>query len=147
MARHNTHGVQLQLGDGATPTENFTSVGQIISVVPPGFETGSTELRDHDMVDHIVYRANKLSTIPPVTGTLYFDPALPTHQALLALTRSKETVNWRIVLPDNNGEWVFSAFMQNFTVQEMESDTGLLIADFSLQPTGDTLELPGESAS
>lgn len=147
MARHNTHGVQLQLGDGATPTENFTSVGQIISVVPPGFETGSTELRDHDMADHIVYRANKLSTIPPVTGTLYFDPALPTHQAVLSLTRSKATVNWKIVLPDNIGEWVFSAFMQNFTVQEMESDTGLLIADFSLQPTGDTLELPGESAS
>lgn len=144
--RHNTHGVQLQLGDGAEP-EVFTSVGQIIGLVPPGFETGSTELRDHDMVDHIIVRANKLSTLPPVTGTLYFDPALATHQELLALTRSKETVNWKIVLPESVGEWEFSAFMQNFTVEELVSDDGTLSASFSMQPTGDTLVLPGESAS
>lgn len=128
-------GVQLQLGDGATP-ETFTTVAEVGDVDGGEMTTDNEEVTNHDSPNgHKEY-------IPTLTDTgaisfpinLKHDDA--THIELKTLARSKEIRNWKIIDPDA-GDTAFygPAFVSSYS--QPRPVAGVLRAEIELQPTGE----------
>lgn len=105
-------GATIALGNGATPTEVFTTiVGVHNGPNGPGFQPQMITARHHGTADTIM----KVSTVDktPVTFDIYYDSADATHLALIAKAQSGGRNNFKITLTDTGTEiYTFAAYVQ-----------------------------------
>lgn len=106
-------GTLLKMGDGATPTETFGTVAEVLDIEMPEIKANYEEVTSHDSNGWEEYVATLLSGGEPgmkvnwlaanatqneTTGVLY-----------AALNRVKK--NWKIVLPNNAKTFAFAAYV------------------------------------
>lgn len=132
-----SHGTLVQIGDGATPTENFAAIGDLKDITAPNvtMETHDASTQTSDWAIFIP----GLKRMEPVTFGVNFDPTEATHDHLTGLIKDsldQTKRNFRIVFPDpGNTTWEFAAYVMS-VVPEAPVD-GILTAAVTLQPTGE----------
>lgn len=103
-------GTQLQLGDGASPTESFSTVAEVTKVSRGG---SKMDLVDTTNMDSVGAYREKLATLLD-GGEISFDanyiPGDVTQQALQAQFDGRTRSNWKIVLPGARGTFSFVAY-------------------------------------
>ena len=132
-----SHGTLLKVGDGATPTESFTTIAKIKDIGGPGFNRGthdaSTQTTDWGEIVPGIKMGGQ------VTFDINLIPTEGTHDQTTGLL--KDFIdgikrNFQLVFPDpGNTVWQFAAYVLNF-----EPDApvdGLLTASLTVEITGD----------
>lgn len=105
------HGVQIKLGDGASP-EVFTLVDGVHNGPNgPGFAPQMISARHHGSNDTFM----KVSTVDktPVTFDVYYDSADTNHAALITAAKNGTKKNFKVILTDTGAEeYAFGAYVQ-----------------------------------
>ena len=116
-------------------TSTMTTIAQVSKIGGPKLERDSIE--KHDLSSTAKEFIAGLLDAGEVTFTIRYDPALPTHATLYALTVSGATEAWQITLPPalSDAEIPFNAFVTGFELTGMESDE-LVEAELTLKVTG-----------
>lgn len=135
MTRRQTHGTLLQLSDGAASNPVFTTIAHVRTMIPPPVSVAAVELADHDMPRTKMYLPAGLADLGEAEFGLYLDPQNAGHQQLMALAKSHDIEDWRIVLPDSAGQFDGPAYVGKFEVGDIDANDGVLEATFSLQAT------------
>lgn len=132
-------GTLLQIGDGATPTENFTTIAEVRDISGPALALNTVEVTHHGSPGHFAEFVGTTLSGGEVTFTINFLPTHPTHNAatgLLADMLSRTVRNFQLVFPDPGATtWSFSALVTAFTPAEPVQDA--LTASVTLQITGE----------
>jgi len=131
------HGIQLQRGDGATPTENFVSMAHIGDVVGPALALDTVETTHHGST-----AKEFVPTIEDggeVTLPINWDPAEATHKnsagGFMYDLKNKVKSNWRIAFPTVGNDYVaFAAYVVGFEPEGPVA--GKLTAKVKLRVTG-----------
>jgi len=137
MGTLGSHGTLIQIGDGATPTEAFATIGELGDIEGLGIarETHDASVQTSDWMVSIP----GLKRMENVKFPVNFDPADATHDHLTGL--QKDVVdgtkrNFRIIYPDAGATThQFAAFVVS-VVPKAPVD-GVLTAEVELLPTGD----------
>ena len=101
-------GVQLQIGDGASP-ESFTLIPQIVSI---GEVTGEYEELDATTLDSTIVERplSALENIQDISVTAIWNPSNTVHQGVLTDKTNRTVRNFKLVLTDTGStEIAFSA--------------------------------------
>ena len=130
-------GTQLQMGDGATPTENFTPIAHLGDIQAPAIKLDTVEVTSHS--DTWKQRVATLLDGGDVTLSLNFDPAEATHKnaagGITYAQLNKTLKNWKIQLPDQaNSIIAFAAYVTDFQIDAPVA--GKLAAKLKLQVSG-----------
>lgn len=132
--RYSAHGTQMQMGDAADP-EVFTKVAQVRDITGPGLSTNIITANDHDSGGI----ATKLAGIRDggqVTFDVAYDPADPSHEALIDAWRDRGVHSFKIIFTDDAAtEWDFQAIVQQFSPSAPVEDA--LTASVTLEVTGE----------
>lgn len=88
-------GILLKMGDGATPTENFTAVAELVSLKPPPLSRNEIEVSTHNA--GIDAKLLGMLRRGQVTGTVNLIPTDPTH--------SKDTGMLGDILTNKKRNW------------------------------------------
>lgn len=111
------YGSKIQLGNGATPTEAFADIAEVMDITPPPLERDDIEVTNQQSVD------GWREYIPGWRdgGEVEFNCNwLPTNATQDEVTGMLETFNdddlhnWRIVLPDGVKTISFAGFLTGF---------------------------------
>lgn len=132
-----SHGTLLNVGDGGSPTEVFTTIAKIKDIGGPGFNRGT-----HDASTQTTDWGEIVPGIK-MGGAVSFDinliPTDGTHDQNTGLLKDfidGTKRNFQLVFPDpGNTVWQFAAYVLSF-----EPDApvdGLLTASLTVEITGD----------
>lgn len=112
--KYSAFGTQLQLGDGATPTEAFNTVAGVLDISGPAFSTETIDLTAHDSANAFEEIVLGIKRSGEVTFDIVYDPADATHDdatGLFETYQDRETHNFKIIMTDTaNTEIAFSGF-------------------------------------
>lgn len=138
MSRHGSHGVALKLSDMAgTPV--FTTVAQITSITPPGFNRGETVVAEHDMTAAVRVINDALYDAGEVVAEVSWDPGHATHDestGFLEAAVDGATRDWQIVFPDTGAtQFDFAAFAR-YQPGAHDANTGLMTGTLTLRVDG-----------
>lgn len=131
-----SHGSLLKIGDGATPTEVFTTIGEVQDIDGVGIAVATEEVTSHDSsgwrefiptlreIGEVTFTINyNNGATQGFTGGLYND----------AVNRTKR--NFQIVIPTTaNKTGSFTAYVTSFKLGLPVE--GVITAELSLQGTG-----------
>jgi len=111
------YGSKLQLGDGATPTEVFADIAEVIELTPPSASRDDIEVSSHQSPNatrefipgwrdggEVEFKANWLPLDSTHDGTT----------GLLAIYNDNLNHNWKIVLPDDLLTIAFAGHLSKF---------------------------------
>ncbi len=131
-------GTLLKIGDGGSPTENFTTIAEVKSITGPSMSVKIDDVTTHST--STPWRA-KLATLldgGTVAFGLNFIPTDATQDfpaGLLKDFTNRTLRNFKLVLTDaGHTTWAFSAFVQDFKM-DMPVD-GVLTANCTLAISG-----------
>jgi predicted secreted protein len=131
-------GTLLKIGDGATPTENFTTIAEVQDISGPGLEQRTEEVTHHGSTGGWVERIGTLLDAGEVGFDINF---LPTHATqdpstgLIADMKNRTKRNFQLVFPDGSSTtWEFTALVTGFEPDEPVE--GKLSASVTLEVTG-----------
>ncbi|MGE5553295.1 MAG: phage tail tube protein [Betaproteobacteria bacterium] len=131
-------GTLLKIGDGATPTENFTTIAEVTNISGPGFALETAEATSHSSPGGWREYIATLLDAGEVTFDINFLPTDPTHGYSTGLLRdmvNRTKRNFKLVFPDaSNTTWTFAAFVTGFEPSEPIDDK--LSASVTLKITG-----------
>ena len=145
MPVNSTHskGLELQKGDGGTPTEVFTKVGGVIDM--PAFSATKSTVEDTDISDSNRHYIAGIGEPGSFTLTIVFDASDSQQSALITQYDAETEGNFRVQAPDTSTTtYEFKALvtgystpyaginellMQEFTFQLVENDSGDIITD------------------
>lgn len=128
-------GVNLKLGDGATP-ETFTTIAEVGDVGGGAMTTDNEEVTNHDSPNGHKEYIPTLTDTGAISFPINLIHANATHIELKTLARSKEVRNWQIVDPDADATTFYGpAFVSSYEVTR--NVAGVLQANIELQPTGE----------
>lgn len=133
MSALHSQGIQLKHGDGTTPTEAFTLVGNITKFQGPG---GKATIIDATTLDSVAKeKIPGLRDEGTVTFDINYDPANVVHKALIADRASQRLVNWKMTLSDPAASVIaFSAYIIGFSIDGAVD--AKLTASVELEVTG-----------
>lgn len=127
-------GILLLYGDGATPTEAFTAVAELVALKPPARSRNEIDVTNHNEGEEA--KILGIRRKGQVTGTVNYIPSNATHAQMLADYEANTKRNWRIAYPDDdNTTDTFPARVQLFDVPEQGVDAALQ-AQFALTIDG-----------
>ncbi|MFZ3494625.1 phage tail tube protein [Streptomyces sp. 5.8] len=109
MAGLDAFGTQLQRGDGATPTENFTPIANVTDITPPALERETIDVTAHDSTDAWREHIGGLKDGGEVSIDVNYDPR--EHDGLFADFADSLPRNYKVVWPGTLGEWSFAALL------------------------------------
>ncbi len=116
---HNTNGLVLKIGDGATPTEGFTAVGQITDW--DGFDEKSKVIDITTLDDDYAEKDGGAVIDSGATGMdLLYDQANTNINALRAGLGSKK--NFKLILSNGTTQFAFAAVITGFKVMGKKDD-------------------------
>lgn len=132
-------GAQLQIGDGATPTEGFTTIAEVLDIGGPELTRDTEDVTPHDAVDGYEEFIATLRRTGEVTFDVNFVPSHATHGTgsggLIGLYESDELTNFRLVMAASIGyTWSFAAMVTR--VSPSNPVTGAARASVTLKPSG-----------
>jgi Lambda phage tail tube protein, TTP len=106
----------LKIGDGATPTEGFTTVLDVMDLSAPGISLDTEELTNHSQTDFYRKFGGTLLDAGEVSATVLYDPANATHVALVTDIQARTLRNFLMEFPGatTNARWSFSGFITQF---------------------------------
>lgn len=130
-------GVQLQMGDGATPTENFTAIAHIGDISGPNLQMDTVEVTNHGSPAKEFVPT--LEDGGEITLPINWDPAETTHKnaagGLSYALKQKAKKNWKIVYPDDAASVIsFAGYVVGFDPKGPVA--GKLTADIKIRVTG-----------
>ncbi|HEX5277564.1 MAG TPA: phage tail tube protein [Fluviicoccus sp.] len=132
----NTKGIELQVGNGATPTETFTACAQIVDIseAPGGATTKSIDVTT---LDDTFSQKDGGATLDAgsVKFEVLYDPANTQHQALKDGVGTRK--NFKNVLPDGT-EYAYSGVITEFKVMSKKDDK--VRASVSIDISGEVTE-------
>lgn len=110
------YGSSLQMGDGATPTENFTTVAEVKDITPPPFSRDSIEVTNQDSSGgwrefiagwrdggELTFEVNWLPT----------NATQDQNTGLVAQFLDDDNHNYRVILPDAIATISFAGHITN----------------------------------
>lgn len=131
-------GTLLKIGDGATPTEVFTSIAEVKEIGGPSLELETVDVTSHTSPGGWREFVGTLLNGGEVELTLNFVPTEGTHDnstGLLADMTARTRRNFQMVFPDVGATtWAFTAFVTGF--EPSAAVDGSLDAEVTLQVTG-----------
>jgi hypothetical protein len=97
-----TVGLKLQRGDAATPTEGFTTIGEVTNISGPNETAGQADVTSFDST------AKEYRALLPDSGEVTFDMNFvgsnAQQQGLRADIRAGTVRNFKLILPDKTLE-------------------------------------------
>jgi hypothetical protein len=136
-----TNGTTLQVGDGASPTEAFAAIAEVVDIDPPGAEAEEVE------VTHLLSEAKEfkggLADFGEGTFTINLIPGDTSQEQLEddTLASPVPTRNYRIMFPDGTNGRAFAGFVKMFKIQQIAVDAALR-AQVTLRATGPVTRVP-----
>lgn len=133
------YGAALKRGDGATPTENFTTIAYVDSIDGVSITRDSIEVTAHDSPDGYREFIPGLKDAGEITTSLFFDPANATHDETTGFLEDLATQgtpgNYELHLATSPA-WKFSfcAFVTSFSLASPIDDA--LKADVTWKLSG-----------
>ncbi|MFD9064183.1 phage tail tube protein [Kitasatospora purpeofusca] len=113
MAGIDGFGTQLKRGDGATPSETFTGIGEMTSIGGPSLARDTYDVTTHGSPDQWREFIGGLKDGGEVSGDVNYDPSL--HDFLVADLEDKSPRTYQIVFPDpEQTTWTFKAILTGF---------------------------------
>jgi hypothetical protein len=135
MPAYISNTTQLLAGDGATPTEVFTAVAQVLSVKLPAYERNIVELRTlgNSYPDQLVGPYNTMEA----EFKLAFDPDMATHEAMRTRLIAATTHNYRVSLPDGGTpqSYTLRGIFTKFELDEFTAEGAEIVANATLRLT------------
>jgi predicted secreted protein len=133
MGAFASHGTLIKRGDGATPTEAFTTIAMVKDIKGPGRSLGTEEVTNQSST-----AAEFVAGVPDsgeVAFDMNYDPADTGHQGLITDMTSRTLRNFKIVFPDTgSAEYAFAAFVTKFETDMKVK--GALTASVTLKISG-----------
>lgn len=131
-------GTLVKIGDGATPTENFTTIAELRKVGGPKLKLETIDVTVHNTTEPWRQFIGGLLDGGEVSLDLNFIPTDGTHDpstGLLSDMINRVQRNFQIVFPDDDTTtWEFTALVTGF---DMNSEpAGVLMATVTLKLTG-----------
>jgi len=125
-------GIALKRGDGATPTETFTTLAHVTNVGGPEIERETYDVTAHDSVDGWREFIGGLKDGGEVSIEVNYDPRV--HDDLVADFEDTAPRNYKITFPGTLGEWAVKLILTGFS-QEAPVD-GKLAAELTFKVSG-----------
>jgi hypothetical protein len=139
MAGINAFGTLLKMGDGATPTEAFTTIANIHSLTGPSLSRETLDATAHDSPNKTREFTGSLKDPGEVTAEVHYDPAV--HDPLRDLLDDDEPTNFQIHWPPSvGGNDGFAALLTGF--EATAPFDGLLGATLTFKVTGSVTATP-----
>lgn len=134
---HAAHGTLLQIGDGATPTEGFTTIAEVKDI-DLGLAQEPIEVTNHSSTDGWRERIGGLLDGGEVTFEVNFLPADDTQDFPAGLLKDmvdRTKRNFKVVFTDTaNTEWLIPALVSSF--EPSAPVDGALTASVTLTAAG-----------
>lgn len=131
-------GTLLKIGDGATPTENFTTIAEVRDISGPSLSLDTEDTTSHSSTGGWEDAVGTILRSGEVTFDIGYQPSETTHNAttgLLADMRNRVRRNFQLVFPDaSSTTWSFTALVTGF--QPGAPVGGSLTASITLKPVG-----------
>jgi predicted secreted protein len=132
-------GTLLQVGDGATPTESFTTIAEVRDITGPEISMDTEDITPHDAADGWEEFIPTILRSGEVTFDVNFVPSNATHGdtsgGLINLLKNRTLRNFKMVLPTTpTYTWSFAAYVTGF--RNSEPVGGALAASVTLKPSG-----------
>ena len=128
----------IKIGDGATPTEAFTTIAEVMDISGPSLTLNTAEVTSHDSGGW----KETIGTIlegGEVSFDINFVPTNATHSegsGLIADMLARTVRNFQIVFPDSGSTtWEFAALVTGF--EPGAPVDGALTASVTLEITGE----------
>lgn len=118
------YGTRLQLGDGATPTEVFTSISEVKDISGPSYSLDTIDVTSHSSPDGWEELIAAFKRNGEVTFDVNYTPSDPTQDietGLFAVLDAREVRNFRLIWPDDYGVQ-FAAMVTGFEPQSPVAD-------------------------
>jgi hypothetical protein len=110
-------GTLLKIGDGATPTEGFTTIAEVKDITGPNLAQQNAEVTSHDSTDGWIERIGTLLDGGQVTFEVNFVPTHATHSFTAGLIKdmvNRTKRNFKLVFTDGGATtWLLPALVSN----------------------------------
>jgi hypothetical protein len=111
-------GGQFQQGDGHTPTENFTTINQVISVDFSGSKVDTQDITSADNTDGVRRFKDQLFDPGDFTAQILWNPQDATHQQLQAAFLAKGSHNFKRINPSGLGTRSFTGIITALDIKQ-----------------------------
>lgn len=131
-------GTLIKIGNGATPTEVFSTIPEIKTFSGPG---GSASIIDvTDLSSSGKEKRMGLADEGQLTFTMNYLPDNTYHDALRTARSTREATNFKLVFTDDspNTTWSFSGFVTGFSISG--SVDNVIEANVTIEITGSITE-------
>jgi len=112
------HGTLMQVGDGVSPTESFTTIADVYDIRGPNLAMRTTETTNHSSANGWAEHIGTILEGGDITFDIGYAPTGATHDATTGILNDMEnrTVrNFQLVFPDGSTTtWSFSALVVGF---------------------------------
>jgi hypothetical protein len=134
-----SHGTLLKIGDGATPTEAFTTIAGLVDINHSGFERNIIDAPDQQQT--WTKKVPGMLNPGDQTFTVNFVPTDGTHDESTGLIKDLidgTLRNFQLVFPDTGTTtWTFAAYVKSCAAGEPVD--GILTMDVVLAIDGDPI--------
>jgi len=131
-------GTLLKIGDGATPTENFTTIAELLDIDGVTLKTNTEDATNHSSPGGFEEKIPTTLAAGPVKFGINFIPTGATHSQSTGLIKdwkNKTKRNFQLVFPDSGATtWLISAYVTSVDIKAPVK--GKLTADVTLDITG-----------
>lgn len=104
-------GGQFQIGDGHTPTENFTTINQVVDVDFSGSKVDTVDVTTADNTDSTKRFKDTLFDPGDCSITIMWNPQDATHQQLQAAFLARGSHNFKRINPGSFGTRSFTGII------------------------------------
>lgn len=117
------HGTLLQVGDGATPTENFTTIARLTEVGEFGGDADDIEITSHDAAEAVREYVRGLAEPGEVSFTgIWIAHATQFNAYAEVYSGLGPNENYKIILPNSMGVATFSGYFKAFRLNPQMED-------------------------
>lgn len=112
-------GGQFQAGDGHTPTENFTTINQVLDVDFTGSKVDVQDVTNADNTDGVRRYTSTLFNPGTCTVNILWNTQDATHQQLQALFLAKGAHNFKRINAGGFGTRSFTGIIESLDIKEV----------------------------
>lgn len=141
MAEHLAFGTILAYGNGESPSEEFTIIGQVKDIEGPNMSRETVDVTHHQSTGGYRKFLASLRDAGEITFSVELDPSDPSHDqntGLLALFEKDTATNFRLVFPVEGQVgylgYAFAGFVTGYSPKAPV--TGSLTADITIRVAG-----------
>ena len=111
-------GTLLQRGNGAAPTEVFTTIAEVTSIGGPSLSQEVVDVTTHSSPGAFRQKVGGLLDAGEITLDINFGPTEPTHKepvgGLIKDYTDRSVNNYKLIFPDTT-YWIVPCLVTNFT--------------------------------